>query len=218
MGTSDQSDVVPFSGLYWGEYQQLYSSSIFDGPVTIDGIAFASTDTAIPSLGPTVLNVTIGLSTTSKTVSTLTDSFAANEGADFRDVYLGMITYSPLDSGTFDLFFNMTPFTYDPANGNLLLDVMINQVIQSGGLTTFGFTSQPSVTARVFKLDFDGTPDNGVGISSGGLVTEFLTASPEPATISSCCLSLLTALVLYARRKARQLKVDGSTQRFSESV
>ena len=76
----------------------------------------------------TVSDLTLRVSTTSRSPGTLSNTFTANYGDDVTLVYDGPVTYSTDNTGTpggpkdfdYGVIFQ-TPFHYDPAEGHLLL-------------------------------------------------------------------------------------------------
>src|SRR5205823_6352706 len=148
--------------------QQVYSGSAFGtGVITITQIAFSSTAT---TAGSSSANLTIGLSTTSLipsnlspsgiTPSTLSSATPANRGSDFLVVASGPITVTttpgqglPRD---FDFIIPLAvPFIYDPAAGNLLLDITYNSMPPSfiglfGDQSSFPVTSAALATSSPF--------------------------------------------------------------------
>lgn len=123
-------------------YQQIYGASEFSaltGPGNIKVIAFRPDTSALISGVPTALltqpfgpyilpNMLVKLSTTSKAVDGLDLTFANNVGADETVVYNGTIALASAFTGgapkDFDFVIRLTtPFVYDPAAGNLLLDI-----------------------------------------------------------------------------------------------
>src|SRR5262249_29951223 len=112
-------DCVPFGCAHQAQF--LYDASFFSGPISIDTLtfynnSFDSPDTFDPA------TYTFKLSTTSKTAGTLSLSFASNVGADVQVFKTTAIAGDPLPNpGSFS--FTGTPFNYNPANGNLLLEV-----------------------------------------------------------------------------------------------
>jgi hypothetical protein len=168
-------------------YQQVYSATEF---ATINptggmisqilfrpdagsfGAAFSST---LPS-------IRIDLSTTSASPDGLSMTFAANVGLDDTIVFGGpggaALTLSSADTGPaggpkdLDIIINLsTPFFYNPALGNLLLDV---RNFGGGTTTSFDAVSVPSDgTSRVFTFTA-GNVNSETGVSdSAGLVTGF---------------------------------------------
>jgi uncharacterized repeat protein (TIGR03803 family) len=162
VGTNNNANCAPFSAEYNGEYQQVYTSTAFPGVATITGLKFAFA----PDKGSPTVTLTIGLSTTSATVASMSTDYAANKGADFTQVFSGTVTYTDVPY-TFDLSFATLPFTYNPTQGNLLLDVVITSIT---GPTVCFEANQGSVTSRVFNDPATGLPSFTMGY---GLVTDF---------------------------------------------
>src|SRR5262249_13317163 len=76
IGGTNQANVFPFgTAQYVGEYQQIYISSAFSGPVLIDQIAFQTATFTSGSFSDTF---TLGLGTTSATPSAPGSSYAGN--------------------------------------------------------------------------------------------------------------------------------------------
>lgn len=199
IGTRNFDNDFPFGNStfapYSGEYQQLYSSTAFPGPITITQIQFASA--AIFSAGTENLDFNMSLETTSASPSApggYADNIAGGTG--LTQVFSGSLAYDALVNGTFDLSVPITPFAYDPSDGNLLLDV--NIISASGGSVTFMAGFDPN-EGRVFNLSGSGAQTQWGGF---GLVTKFVTASsavPEPGPIAMLgCLGL--AGVAFLRR------------------
>jgi hypothetical protein len=199
----------PFGCAYSGEYQQVYTSSAFSGPLTITDLEFFNTQETYGSA--TAMNSgtwTISLSTTAADWNTLSGTFADNLGANNTEVFSGNLTqpWALGDTLTINL---TTPFTYDPGDGNLLMDVMATDTSQVGGYLGFdtngyngGLFNGNTTMGRVYC--------NGcspASVNSGyGLVTGFdggQATVPEP----SVALLLgpgLVGLFGAARRRMRK--------------
>ena len=195
-GRSNQS--FPFNiGGGSQHYQQLYLGSVFgSGPVTISTIKFrqASDTNGGSPFSVRLSDISISLSTATTRVGAIGTTFANNIGADTMSVFSGALDLSSsapaLRNDTpqpFDIVINFTtPFAYDPAQGDLLLDV-VNR--GGGNSTQFDFiTGGSTVFSRAFTLPSQnaGTP-TGFAQQGAGLVTAFTTidavgAVPEPAT------------------------------------
>ena len=177
----------PFGGAYNAEYQQVYSNSQFSGPITITNLEFFNTQynsgaTAMPSG-----NWQISLSTTLADWNTLSSTYALNIGSGNTLVFSGNLSQSWAFPKTLSITLS-TPFTYDPANGNLLMDV-VGSGITSGllainfdvnGFNGGGFNGN-TFLGRVYNINggTTGFVDNGYG-----LVTEFSsTAVPLPGAV-----------------------------------
>jgi phosphatidylinositol-3-phosphatase len=111
-------------------YQQVFDAGQFSrlnpGGGLINRIAFRGHGPGTPFTG-TVAQLQVNLSTTSKTPDGLSSTFSDNVGPDDTQVFSGpfqtAVTFTA-DPTNFEVVINfMTPFYYDPAKGNLLLDV-----------------------------------------------------------------------------------------------
>jgi len=187
-------------------YQQIYGASQFgSAPVFITQIAFRP-DSAQPSaISQLITQFRIDLSTTSLTVANLSSTFANNLGANNTTVFNAPITLTssnlagPGNTKQFDTIFTLTtPFLYNPALGNLLMD--LRNFGASGN--TF-YDGQIDASQLITRLVFaDGSPSSTTGtVQGGGLVTEFITvAVPEPSTIALISLSGVGILVVTGRK------------------
>jgi hypothetical protein len=115
-------------------YQQVFDTAQFSrlnpGGGLINRIAFRGHGPGTPFTG-TVAQLQVNLSTTGKTPDGLSSTFADNVGADDTQVFSGpfqtAVTFTG-DPTNFEVVINFTtPFYYDPAKGNLLLDVRNTQ-------------------------------------------------------------------------------------------
>lgn len=170
---------ITYSGIANQRYQQVYAASQFgavpSGGAYITALAFrraagwSGFDTTLPA-------VQIDLSTTANGPDGLSSTFANNVGGDDTVVFNGALTLASSDMGSppaFDIVIPLTtPFFYNPAAGNLLLDVR-----NSGGGTTAPFDAVDVVGDSVSRAY------GGVGSSLGstdtiGLVTKFTLGPP----------------------------------------
>jgi hypothetical protein len=201
---------IAFVGLSSERYEQVYSATQFgSGPLLITGLAFRPDANTGAAFSTTLSNVSIFLTTTANAPDALSPIFANNEGADKTLVHSGSLALSSADTGpaggpkAFDIVINLTtPFLYNPASGNLLLEVQ-----NFGGGTTTQFDAQITSgdpVSRVFTIDVNGASDATGNTDTLGLVTEFLTAQvavPEP---SSIILFGSAALMFAAIRRRKQ--------------
>src|SRR5450631_2635280 len=123
----------PFGSAYDGEYQQVYNSGQFSGPITITNLEFYNTQF---DSGATLMNSgnwSIGLGVTGTDWNTLNSQMFLN-GAT-TTVFSGDLSQPWVFPNT--LVINITPFTYNPANGNLLLDIVVSGASAPGGSIFF---------------------------------------------------------------------------------
>jgi len=193
-------------GLSSERYQQVYSSSEFSGPFLITDIEFRPDAFTGSAFSSTLPNIQIDLSTTTAAVDGLSSTFASNVGANDTMVFSGPLTLSSSFTGpaagpkTFDIVIVLqTPFLYNPALGNLLLDVR-----NFGGGSTTQFDAENTLGDSVSRV-FTQTA-NGVGSLTGttdtfGLITSFSGAPvPEPGTLA--LVGLAATVLAWRRRKS----------------
>lgn len=213
-GISVDPYVVP-SGTQ--RYQQVYSAGDFaalaPGGEYITRIAFRPDAPAGAPFSTTLPDIRIDLSTTSASPDALSTTFANNVGADDTIVYGGVTGAAlPLSSSftgpargpkDFDIIIYLTtPFFYNPAAGNLLLDV---HNFAGGSITAFD--AQLGMSDSISRVL---TGLSGVGSATAdspdtaGLVTRFTTVIPEPGTMVLAALGGASLLLPRQRRKAER--------------
>ncbi|HEX3145653.1 MAG TPA: Ig-like domain-containing protein, partial [Pyrinomonadaceae bacterium] len=157
-----------------GTYQQVYAKSAFSGPVTITQIAFASHElTSNPGIAN--YNFSVSLGATAAVPNALSTNLATNRGPQLAPVFSGPLNANITDGAQFDVLIDITPFTYDPASGNLLMEINFNAPVQfSGGSLLYFRAGANSLTSRAA---------NPSGVAGGaftdnfGLLTRFTTQS-----------------------------------------
>jgi hypothetical protein len=207
----DSNSNAPFGRTAAGRYQQVYGAGSFDTtpgyiteirlrPDSDFGSAFSMT---------THSAVQVYLSTTTAAVDGLNPNFDSNLGADNTLVISGPLSYSSAFTGPaggpkdFDVVLSFTtPFLYNPANGNLLMDVRYPNGMRASGpfFTTFDAVNAGDDDVSLLLMD-TGTafPEMAIAQTSG-LVTHFsITPVPEPTGAAGIALAVCT-LPLRRRR------------------
>jgi PEP-CTERM motif len=186
-----QGNCYPLSCAYSNEYQQVYTSGQFSGPITITGLEFFNTQFNSGATTTGTGTWTFSLSTTGADWNTLSATFGSNIGADNTEVFSGDL-FQPWSFGDTLVINLTTPFTYNPADGNLLLDVVASSSDPNGAIyfDTNGYNGGGFNGNAFFGRDYcpGGSGCFGTGtINSGyGLVTGFITGTnttPEPASL-----------------------------------
>ncbi len=182
--------------VYWApEYQQVYGSSNFPGPLSINGLVFYN---SAPTGTPLGGDFTISLSTTSAPIGGLARPAASNIGADNTIVFTGAL---PSLSGNQFIIQFSTSFNYDPSHGNLLLDVTGTNLVSNGGLAL-----DENLSGLYFSRLYGADGAFGSGTDNKGLVTGFeFGAAPVPgptpgAGIAGLACLALAVVALRARR------------------
>ncbi len=126
----DTGNLFPLFSSQPIRYQQVFAASQFarfnHGGGLINRIAFRGHGPGIPFSG-VIPQLQVNLSTTSKMPDALSSTFAQNVGTDDTQVFSGPVPTNVTFSGdptNFEIVINfLAPFYYDPAKGNLLLDI-----------------------------------------------------------------------------------------------
>jgi hypothetical protein len=190
---------VPADGFTSQRYQQVYHADQFGaltGPTRLTHIAFRPDENTGGAFGSNVSNLRVKLSTTARLPDALGAQFAFNVGADEAIVHDGPITFVSTDTGNppaFDVVIPLqSPFDYDPAAGNLLMEV---QNFGPSSYVTFldaqgSFGDSMSRIYTVAGANANSDTANGADQYSIGLVTQF-TFVPEPGAASVAAIAPL---------------------------
>ena len=190
----------PFSGN--ARYQQVWDGALFadTGPIEIVSIAFRMDGPVGAGFaGAPVFGPQIRMSTTSAAENSLSTSFDANLGADVttvRDTNINALHVSSTAAFTaagtrvFDVIIEFDQaFTFDPSQGNLLLDVTGNLM---AGTSRF-FDGVEVANDGMGRMFNQSAQDNGF-IDSGALVVEFnVNPVPTPGPLAMLAFGGLAA-------------------------
>ena len=192
------SSLAPFS-FGGSRYQQAYTNNQFPGAdLGVGGIWISNIAFRVDAQGPgwqgTYSSVQIRLSTTQVQPTSLSPVFANNVGSDEMTVFAG--SWNGLASpDTFGLRFDFSQgFFYNPAEGNLLLD------IQNFGNGIFpsrldALQGIPQISSSVFSS----FPSSSGTVDALGLVTRLggqIVPIPEPSTYALFALGAGAFLLL----------------------
>ena len=212
----DTSNLFPlFPGVGTAlEYQQVYAASQFaafvPGGENITSIVFRVGADAADRLdhgafATTIPLIQFTLSTTAAAPDSPSSTFSANLGADATTVYGVAGVGSPLavssagslqgNPAPFDITVPLTtPFFYNPAQGNLLLQVQnYSGAASPTGVELDGTMVTGDSVSRIMNLG-SATSATATGADSEGLVTEFVATPVPEANITA----LLTTGLLFA--------------------
>jgi hypothetical protein len=170
-------------------YQQVYVSSQFPtGPIDIQALTFF--DVQVQNSGTVAGGLyTLSLSYTSNAPGALSITNPSdNVATDFQTFFVGNLpSLVDIGNGGRQMTINGAPFTYNPADGNLLLTVTVANPLDEATWAYFDQAAQLAQTTNAYFGLFNGAPISG-GNTVGGLITQFsyspATAPvPEPASL-----------------------------------
>ena len=209
-GSGSVQDCVPFGCAARAQF--LYDKSYFADPLTIAAVTFFN------SLDEDLFDPAayqFKLSTTTTSLDSLSTTFADNVGTNEQTFTFANPTGTPAPAFSFI----GTPFYYNPADGNLLLEIdKVGGDPNSADAYTDYNKASTFLVRRVFNFDnlAEGQFDDEetcptLDCTRYGPVIEFtsfedLQSIPEPATLTLTGLGLL-ALVRTAVRKRRNERV-----------
>lgn len=156
-------------------YQQVYASNQFAGPMAITALQFRKSHG-----GNSLARGTwaLSLSTTDAAVDGLSIVFADNLGSNNTQVFSGEL--APNFDGTLLTFNFSQAFNYNPGQGNLLLDLQIPDINEAESPVFFLADSGNAIGVYSRMHNFGGGFD-GFGLQTGFTFTTG-NAVPEPAT------------------------------------
>lgn len=170
-------------------YQQIYSAAeLQTGQIT--EIRFRLDPNQFVIVPATIQDLQINLAITQTDPENASTTFANNIGSDVQTVFSGDLNVNPPQCLTtpcpFDIVLPITPYQYSTIQGNLLLDITVNEC---SGLTVLFDTTNNAQTSdtvmnRIYSDTVDGADDlTGVIDSTRGLITEFEFQPPTPRNV-----------------------------------
>ena len=172
---------------------QIHDASQFgalSGPSFLTQFAYRP-DRILGQSGPRSWILRVYASTTSRSVDGLSTTFAENLGTNNTLVFDGTVNVTtgnlpgPGNTRQFDYVFPFTtPFLYDPAAGNLVLDL---QIEGNGSALTFDTVSGDPAIGRVFSF---GSSTATAGDIRASHVTQFTFEPPPLVTIRASQVEL----------------------------
>jgi hypothetical protein len=209
--------LIDYSAAPSARWQQVYGASDFarvGAPMFITEIRF---ETALNSPGfvdTSLANLRIDFSTTARVPDGLSSTFAENIGANDTVVFSGPFDFTDYGGG-FGIHIPLqTPFLFDPAQGNLLMDVrnlMTGRVSVPAYLRS-EYTAGDSVSVATSLSDANSLTGS---LSTLGLETLFtVTPIPEPSTVSLLILGTsVLGLMAWKRSSARAADCRANSNR-----
>ncbi len=156
-------------------YQQIYAAAQFSGPGTITALRFRRWSGQAP-FSTQGISAQIDLAYAATSPATISPSFATNIGGGDVTVFNGSLNLSSSGTGSpapFDIVINLaTPFTYNPALGNLLLDVRVFNSPFTSVFFDAADSAQQTVMSRLFAAGDANATQGTVGVNYG-LITRF---------------------------------------------
>jgi hypothetical protein len=203
-GPATKSNFFPFGAAYTNEYQQVYMSSVFSGlgTISITGLIFYADEGAGNGAAINSGDWTISLSTTLAKWDTLSTTPTQNIGSDNTTVFSGSLA-RPLGSGRMLEIVFTQPFTYDPTQGNLLMDVWASNVVAPVvGNIPFELSDENRIMGRVYYNSVLGAyyPTFGAGLVTGFTYSAAGASEvPEPASVVLMGFALLVLATVVTR-------------------
>jgi hypothetical protein len=195
IGTETSTNFIPFgSAVATPDYQQVYASADFSGTTSISSIEFY--DPGVTATTTSAGSAKIQLVTTSAAVNGLSLNTPSNYSGTPTTVYSGKLT---LTDGVLQI--NLpTAYNYNPANGNLLLQIVNNTGAALFSSLSTGFELDGSSGGLFSQVWTDYTANSSNTDNNTGLVTGFNSPVPLPST-GWLLLSGFGGLGILARKK-----------------
>jgi len=207
------SALAPYGGLLPSRFQQVYAATDFlnalpPGGGWISDLVFRTDGPLGQSFHVILSGVQITLSTTPRLPDGLSTTFADNFGSDVTTVFSGPVELQGFHAPPFNIPQSLAasihltqPFYYNPANGNLLLDIQ-----SIGGPVTSAMDATDTFGDSVSSVfAYGGDLTSGVADSRGAFTFFAIQAVPEPSVISLLAAGVI-GLAIVGWRKRRERK------------
>lgn len=196
-----------FSGGYT-KFQQIYDASLFTAPLSIGSVSFYSKPgTQILQQG--TFNFYFNTTTTAP-VGVNTGNPGANEVVANRLFFGTFVIGANVDAPSVLTFTGTSAFSYNPAAGNLVLDVdfaPIGNFVNSGRAAFDQYFDEQGTTKVATSSDPQALFGGTAGVRGRGLVTTFgasqIAVVPEPSTVLLMSAGLAAIVAVGARRRNR---------------
>lgn len=183
-GNGSSTSTAGPASVRWLQIHDASQFGALSGPSFLTQFAYRP-DRILDQSGPRSWTLRVYASTTSRSVAGISTTFAENLGPDNTLVFDGTVNVTtgnlpgPGNTRQFDYVFPFTtPFLYDPAAGNLVLDL---QIVGSGSALTFDTVSGDPAIGRVFS---SGSSTAATGeLRPDTHVTQFTFETPPLVTI-----------------------------------
>jgi hypothetical protein len=179
VGAANGGNCYPFScGPTDGvtEYQEAYNQNAFAGVQTFNTVSFSKFTAFVPGASMDTGTYAVSFYLSTEPVGSLSSNLSTNEGA-----FLGSLGTFTL-SGPMPSVLSLTGSTisYDPSQGDLLMDVGISNGTSFSGAYNEFFNAD--TTGTEVSRAWVSTIDGSFGDTTGALQTTFSMGVPEPAT------------------------------------
>ncbi len=202
VGTVQNANCIPFGCDFdVSRYQQVYAGGAFGGPVQITSLAFLLGSAPNSFLSPVTYTVRLGY--TAAPVGALNASLDANVAGALTTFAARSFGIGPAAPPVLT-FTGLTPFAFDPAAGNLLLDILVDGQVgaEVGGWASYASDNGGTVISRAYVQGGVAGGDATGLVTTFGLVASPTSTVPEPSTVVLLGAGLLGVAGVGARRRA----------------